>query len=480
MRLIKNKKKIQIEILGGNSEAVTGSCSEITFLGRTILFECGMIQEGNTPKENFILNSKMLEKIKPQKVEMVFLGHVHADHSANIPALYRTGKCKADIIVPLGSYGLLEEMWFDSAYINERDAEYITKKTGKLTLPTYTKEDAIMALEYVREFPSHEIITLDENIKFRFIPAGHILCSQQTELFITIDNHVKKIVFTSDLGNLSIQENKVFVEKFEPISKANIVIGECTYSARKRGSGTLEKDLEKIKCVIQQYCIDSKNRVIIPCFALDRTPYMLWILYSLYGEDETFKIPVIVDSPLAIRDLDRYAQIVGGEMKDKFDKMMAWNNIQLIITPEDSRSAIADSKPKIVLSSSGMLTAGRSVKWVSSCLPRENDCILFIGYCATNTLAHKIKFYSSKKTISINGKELPNRCQIVDLHSFSSHMQRDQLINYYKSFNCEKIYLVHGDNQDKLEFKNDLIEAIANCSKTTGVVAVNRSTKITL
>ena len=53
------------------------------------------------------------------------------------------------------------------------------------------------------------------------------------------------------------------------------------------------------------------------------------------------------------------------------------------------------------------------------------------------------------------------------------------MINYYKSINCEKIYLVHGDS-NKIEFKHDLEEAIFDCLKSTKVVAVNNGTKISL
>ena len=441
-----------------------------------------MIQEGTTPKENFLLNKKMFENVKPSKVNYVFLGHVHADHSANIPALYRDRKCTATIIVPSGSTELLKEMWSDSAYISARDAEYLSRKSGKEVPPLYTKEDAIYTEQFIKEFDSHTIYELDDNISFRYTPAGHILLSQQTELFIKIGNNTKKIIFTSDLGNPLIEENKVFVERFEPLSKANIVIGECTYASPNRGmtKKTLQKDIEKIKTVIDQFCIEGKRRVLIPSFALDRTPYMLWILYNLFGSDSSFDVPIIIDSPLAIRYLEKYSKITKGEMKEKFDKMMEWKNIRLVVDPMESRALISENKPKIILSSSGMLTAGRSVKWVKNLLPHKDDCILFVGYCSTNTLAHKIKNSKNNKTITIDGLEIKNNCQIVDLHSFSSHMQREQLINYYKTLTCEKVFLVHGNKSDKDIFKKDLEKAILDCCKTTKVVSVNRSTKIKL
>lgn len=479
--LSKKKDKVVLEVIGGNCEGVTGSCTSIKFNNRTILFECGGIQDGHTILENYKRNRELISKVKPKDIDMIIIGHSHYDHISNICSLFARG-CKARIIVPKGSTSILREMWLDSAFINGRDCEYLSNKYEKEYYPLYTEDDVRNTLKNVEEFHSNEIIELDNEVSIRYSPAGHILCSQQTELYINGGNYTRKIVFTSDLGNIKTQDSRVFVENLKPVTKANIVIGECTYSKREKSmtKKDFEKDKDKIKTVIEQYCIENKQRVLIPTFSLDRMPYILWILYSLFGKDESFKIPIIVDSPLSNRLLDCYSSILEDDAKEKFDEMMSWKNIKRVITPEDSIAAISDKSPKVICSSSGMLTAGRSIKWTQSILPCEKDCILFIGYAGEDTLAYKIKHNKEQKTININGKPFKNKCQIVDLKSFSSHMQRDDLLNYYKTFNCEKIYLVHSDKNSKLEFKEDLEKELANCCKSTRVIAVNKSTKISI
>lgn len=480
-KISKKKDKITVEVIGGNCESVTGSCTKVTINNRTILFECGGIQDGHTILENYKRNRELISKIKAKEVNMIIIGHCHYDHISNICSLFARG-CRARIIVPKGSTSILREMWLDSAYINGRDCEYLSQKFSKEYYPLYTNDDVEATLQYVEEFPSNEMIDLDSEISIRYSPAGHILCSQQTEFYINVGNHTRKIVFTSDLGNVKTQDSRVFVENLKPIAKANLVIGECTYSKRGRSmtKKDFEKDVEKIRTVVEQYCIDNKHRVLIPTFSLDRMPYILWILYGLFGDDENFNIPIIIDSPLSNRLLDCYSSILDGDAKEKFDEMMSWKNIKRVITPEDSIAAINDKSPKLILSSSGMLTAGRSIKWTQSILPCEDDCILFIGYAGEDTLAYKIKHNKEQNTISINGKPIKNKCAIVDLKSFSSHMQRDDLINYYKGFNCEKIYLVHSDKDSKLEFKEDLEKSLSECCKSTRVIAVSKSTKINL
>lgn len=477
------KKQIEIDIIGGNAEGVTGSCTKIKCYGQNILFELGTIQDQNTVLENYKANAKLLSKIKCKDIDMVIIGHCHCDHIGNIPALFSSGNTKVRIIVPKGSFSILREMWLDSSYINQRDTEQLNRKFDTNSyIPFYTEKEVYAALSHVEEYDAGNIINLNEHIAIRYTSAGHILCSCQTELYINGGSHTRKILFTSDLGNKMIEQNKFFVEPFSPIHTSEIVIGECTYGKRK---GSMKKkdivlDREKLKTVITQYCIDNKHRVLIPTFSLDRMPFIIWELYKFFGKDSSFSIPILIDSPLAIRLLDCYSEILEGDKKEQFDEMMSWQNLKRIISPEESKKAIFDKGAKIICASSGMMTAGRSVKWTQSILPSSDDVILFIGYAGMDTLAGKIKNGRMQKTININGKPIKNKANIVDLHSYSSHMQREDLLKYYKSINCSKIYLVHSDKEAKKEFKEDLETELSKSLKTTKVICVNKGVKIKL
>lgn len=476
----KKNEKAEISIIGNNCEGVTGSCTKIEQHGKTYLFECGLIMDGKTVLENYSLNKVMLQKIKPKRVDIIILSHNHQDHIGMVPALYATGKCNARIIVPKNSTPIIKEMWLDCAWINVRDAEYLSQKAGKYIPPLFDESDVHMALKYIEEYESHQIFEITEDVSIRYTPAGHIFLSQQTEVILR-GVHPRTILFTSDLGNIITQKQHVFVEEFEPVKKANIVIGECTYSAKGRDmtKKTYDLDMQKIKSVIEQYCIDRNQRVLIPTFSLDRMPYMLWNIFTIFGNDKNFDIPIVIDSPLAIRLLEHYSNLLSGDAKEKFDTMMNWKNIIFITDPEESKAAVMDKSAKCILSSSGMLTAGRSVKWTESILPVENDCILFCGYSTEGSLAYKIKNGDTQKTITINGKPFKNRAQICNLTSFSSHMQREDLINYYADINAERVYLVHSDH-NKLQFKDDLEAELGNRCKTTKVICTNKSTKILL
>ena len=97
---------------------------------------------------------------------------------------------------------------------------------------------------------------------------------------------------------------------------------------------------------------------------------------------------------------------------------------------------------------------------------------------AEGGIGWKIKNNPSQKTITIDQKAYPNRCDIKSLNSFSSHMQYEQLMNYYVNLannGCDVIWLVHG-NKNKLKFKEELEDRISKIYKTTKIVATNKDT----
>ena len=169
-----------------------------------------MIQDNNTVLENYKANCALFNKIKIKTVDMVIVGHNHCDHIGLIPMLFARGTTKARIIVPKHSSSILREMWLDCAWINQRDVDSLNYKGDHSYTPLYTEHEVEIALKHIEEYDCGEIFNLDENIAIRYTPAGHILCSCQTELFINGGSHTRKILFTSDLGNTMIEDRKVF------------------------------------------------------------------------------------------------------------------------------------------------------------------------------------------------------------------------------------------------------------------------------
>lgn len=473
----KSKDKIRVSFVGGNAEDVTGSMTLIEFGEHKILIECGLYQSESLMNDYKVNNRKL--PFKPSEIEYIFLGHAHADHMLLLPRLYSNG-CTAKIICPRGIERLFEIMASDSAFIMERDTETIERRYNKIVNPIYTESDISATIPYFQEYDYHKKIELDDNISFQFIPSGHIVCSSQIELWIKYNNHISKIGYTSDIGNVIIP--KYYVTPFEPIQKCNLLIGESTYADRQR-SVTIkdrEKDLEKIHSIIDTICCDNGHKVLIPVFALDRIQNIITILYKMYGKDESFEIPVIIDSPLACKITKLYEKLLTGDDLNLYHEVMSWKNLKFVEEYDDSKYYQDSKEPMIICACSGWMSAGRSRTWAKKLLPDALSHIIFVGYSSEGSLSYKIKKGKVTKTISIDGKAYPNRCNCSDLKSFSSHMQHDQLLDYYSNVQCEKVALVHGDFKPKCEFSKELQNEISKKNKSNKVICVNKSTSILL
>ena len=80
----------------------------------------------------------------------------------------------------------------------------------------------------------------------------------------------------------------------------------------------------------------------------------------MYKDDMEFKIPIIVDSPLIWEITKVYKEVLEGDNKKLFENVCDWINVQFIKDHNESKVAVADKSPKIILSSSGFLNKGRS------------------------------------------------------------------------------------------------------------------------
>ena len=475
--MAKSKNKIQINFIGEAANDVTGSCVYIQTPHRKILLECGLYQSCGSTLESYKINNKHFD-FKPKDIDYVFLCHCHADHIALTPKLYKES-CGAHIIAPSGTKSIAEILLRDSAYIMDGDAKELSDKFQRSYAPIYSEDDVDRCLKYYEEYPIGDIIQLDDYIKFRFVPSGHILNSAQLELWITEGNVTKKILYTSDLGNTHIQ--KYYTNKFEPIKKCDILIGETTYARETRiaNQKMRNKDLEKLKTVIRQTCVEDGARVLIPAFSNDRCQNMLTYIYDIFNGDEEFDVPVLIDSPMSIRICNAYSELLQGEELDKWRKVLAWKNVHFVQDANESSEWRDSNQPVVVLASSGMMVKGRSTAWAHNMLPHERDRIVFCGFAAENSLASIIK-QGAQKTITISGHRVKNKCQVINLMSFSSHMQQDSLLNYYSSVECERVILIHGSIDGKIEFAKPLQEEISKKNNTSKVVVATKGYKLTL
>lgn len=472
-----SKDKIQIHFVGESANGVTGSCVWVQTPHVEFLIECGLYQSsGNILSEYKINNAPF--KFKPKNISYVFAAHNHGDHILRIPLLYKRGM-EAPTIMPSGSTPIARILMEDSARIMACDAGALSKQYGREYQPIYSQDDVDKCISHIREYPMEQYIQLDEWVKFRFIPSGHILNAAQIEISITEGNVTKTIGYTSDLGNIHI--DRMYANDFKPIERVNVLIGETTYGGEDRiaTQKIRHKDLQKLKSVIENTCQNDRGRVLIPCFANSRSQEILTHIYDLFCDDQSFNIPVLFDTPMGVRVCEAYKDLLGGVDAEHWKRVLSWKNVKFITDPDESKAWQNDPSPAVIISSSGMMTHGRSRAYAKAMLADSRNMIVFCGFSVDSSLASIIK-EGKVKTIKLGGKRVANRCRVTDLHSFSSHMQKDSLLDYYSNVDCQKILLVHGDMKGKAEFANELEMAISKKDRTSKVICVNKGHVLTL
>lgn len=474
----KKNDSIRISFVDSMSaKDVTGSCTYVETPNHKILVDCGLYQSDNLI-DDFKLNKRHFKEFKPRELTDVFCTHLHLDHIGLIPRLYMEGY-GGSIIMAKNNFEASIPMLRDSAFITERDATLINKQRGTNYKPLYTVEEANVATAHIMEYPYREKIKIDDELSFELYDAGHLLGSAQIKLYITVNNIIKTILFTGDIGN-EIVGNR-FVGQFERVDKADVIVAESTYGDRptfKTTKKERENDLEKIKTIIENVVIESKGRVLMPVFAQCRSQQLLLMLYRLF-KDRTDTPEFYLDSPLAVDITKVYEHILTEQDKKDLREAISWEHIHLIEDVEQSMSLVMEKKSGVYLSSSGFMNAGRVRKYLKNIINDANACILFCGYSSPNSLAGIIK-NPKTRTVTIDQKNYKVKCAVYCLKSLSGHAPFNQLVDYYTSINCNKIILNHGSESAKNTLAENLKKELERKCNTARVIIANNSLKLSV
>ena len=201
---------------------------------------------------------------------------------------------------------------------------------------------------------------LAEDVKVRFLHAGHILGSAIVELEIIDEGEWKRIVFTGDLG----RRDKPILNNPETVERCDAVITESTYGNRVHpNAGDVKAALQRIICNASR----TKGKVIIPAFSLGRTQLLIYLMNELRNEDSLCRVPVYIDSPLATRLTDIYREhheSMDEEVRRTLqydDDVFNFEGLTYVRSRDESIALNKQPGPFVVVSASGMCENGRVV-----------------------------------------------------------------------------------------------------------------------
>lgn len=439
----------------GASTGVTGSCHLITTENHKVLLDCGQFQGG---KAQEALNYEDFP-FDPAEIDYVILSHAHIDHCGRIPLLIKRG-FKGAIYCTDATADLLDVMLKDSGYIHEKEAEWKNKKNERAgrpkVEPLYTFNDAVDSLTYVKPVLYDQLIELNEEMKIVFNDAGHILGSAITELWVTENDNVSKIVFSGDLG---VMERPI-LRNPTIIKKADYVIMETTYGNRVHPENSM--NVKALMDIIRDTAAKG-GTTVIPSFAVGRTQELIYELNRVYETDNGYRqafenIMVYVDSPMATTATEvfkRNAQVFDNETKEyiaKGDNPLDFKNLRFTRTSQESIWLNTNPEPKVIISASGMCDAGRIRHHLKHNLWNRKSSIVFVGYQAEGTLGRMI--LDGAKEVTLFGEKVQVNAKIYNLEGFSGHADKNGLLAWLKGFQKEPkhIFLVHGEPEAKEAF----------------------------
>jgi metallo-beta-lactamase family protein len=127
---------------------------------------------------------------------------------------------------------------------------------------------------------------------------------------------------------------------------------------------------------------------------------------------------------------------------------------------EESKQINFSKESKVIISASGMCTAGRIKHHLKHNLWRKESSIVFVGYQAKGTLGRRIK--DGEKVVKIFGEEIRVNAKICSLEGFSGHADKEGIIRWIKSFKNkpQKIFVVHGEEEATEEISRKIEEEL--------------------
>jgi metallo-beta-lactamase family protein len=429
----------------GAAQTVTGSQHLLEVNGHKLLMECGLFQ--GRRKETYERNRHF--PYDPNKVDAVLLSHAHIDHSGNLPHLVKKG-FEGPIYTTHASAHLANLMLIDSGHIHETDAQYINERRerrGESPIePLYTIEDAGRVAQYFDCYAYDQEFEVVPGVTARFVDAGHILGSAAIVLDIEEHKRKKRLWFSGDIGRRDLPLIR------DPIlpDRADILVMECTYGDKPHSDP--QEAYDELRQVVARTA-KRGGKVIVPAFAVGRTQELVYDLHRMINSGEIPRLPVVVDSPLAVNATDifrAHPECFDEETKefirqDRHHAALGFNLLTYTHSVEQSKALNFYQGPMVIISASGMAETGRILHHLRNNLGDERNTILIVSWQAPHTLGRRLA--DREKRVKIFGETFHRKAEVVTIGGFSAHGGQTFLLEYAQATqeSVEQLFLVHGE-----------------------------------
>jgi metallo-beta-lactamase family protein len=427
----------------GAAGTVTGSKYLVEAANKRLLVDCGIFQ--GTP-ELSDRNYKPLPT-DPKSFDYVVLTHAHLDHTGLLPRLVKDGYTGSIFANP-ATIELTTLLLKDSAHLQEDDAERARTKGYSRHAdpePLYTSEDVDPVLRALKPMPRSGGFDLSPEFHFDSYDAGHILGSSSLVLTITENGKRTVVVFSGDIGRYN---QPILNDPTTPVANADVLLCESTYGDREHEPG----DPAELLAAVVNRVAKRGGSIVIPAFAIGRAQTFMYYLRQLEDQQRIPRLPVYVDSPMALSATDLYLkyredhdlEFSREDNNGKGDPLDV-HQFHLTRTADESKQINNVKTPCIIISASGMVTGGRVMHHLVQRLPDPRNAVILAGFQAQGTRGRALQ--EGAKTIRIFGQEVPVNAEIIELGQFSAHAGKSELLRWLTGLPAppKQTYLVHGE-----------------------------------
>ncbi|MNQ37172.1 Ribonuclease [compost metagenome] len=438
---------MKIKVLGAAGGEVTGSAYLIQTDKANVLVDAGLFQGG---KESEAKN-KLPEGATPNKIDALLLTHGHLDHTGRVPMLIKYGY-NGPIYSTEETLKLAQIILQDSARIQVSDAMRKNRKQWKegqpIAEPLYSTEHVEFIKELTRPVEYNTDIKVAEGITAKWIEAGHMLGSGSIEVKVTENGKTQTIVFSGDLGPLTLP----LLKPFDHFHYADLVFMESTYGDRDHKSYE-DTMIEFEKIIIEAF--ESKAKILVPTFAIGRAQQIIYHLAELFHLGKVDPFPIYLDSPMAISAFAVYRDHQD-LLDEEFQELKRRGAFPLdpeyfipCTSSEESKKLNEVEGPCLILAGAGMCNGGRILHHLFHNIENPNTHVLIVGYQSYASLGRKL--VEKQPTVRILGEEKTVRAQVHTLSGFSAHAGQTDLLNWfsYLAPSKPKVVITHGEDMQR-------------------------------
>ena len=414
----------------GGAGTVTGSKTLVEAGGARLLIDCGLFQG----LKQLRLQNRAPPPVDPARLSAVLLTHAHIDHSGYLPALANAG-FRGKVWCTPGTADLCRVLLPDAGHLQEEDARFANMRgfsRHKPALPLFTREDAERCLELLEPVAYGVAFEPAEGVRACFRRAGHIIGAARIEL--------DGVVFSGDIGR---PVDPIFLppEPLDAVGTVGAMIIESTYGDRKHDP---EDPAVSLATAIRPV-LDRGGVVMIPAFAVGRAQTILHLVAKLMAEQRIPRVPVFLDSPMAIDATHIYRGHVEDHRLDEAACAAMCTVASFLRTTDESKSINRRDGPMIIVAGSGMATGGRIVHHLAQRGPDAKNAILFAGYQAAGTRGQALLI--GAESVKIHGQWVPIRAERLRMDSLSAHADAGEILDWLATLNAApaRVYINHGE-----------------------------------